>query len=157
MRNVVSGANKSSQEAHAIFDTESKEIIVNQEKIKEKILDYNVNNLKNNEPSEKVVDLVGAIGKLHDYRMMEENEDNFEISEEDFEEVVKKFQLKNKRGYDFRVKSGGGFQKSVYKLCKRMIEEETFPEKFEETVLQQIYKGKGSGLELGNNKYQEYR
>ena len=34
-----------------------------------------------------------------------------------------------------------------------MIEEETFPEKFEETVLQQIYKGKGSRLELGNNRY----
>ena len=34
-----------------------------------------------------------------------------------------------------------------------MIEQETFPERFEETVLQQIYKGKGSRLELGNNRY----
>ena len=32
---------------------------------------------------------------------MEEKEDNFEISEKDFKEVVKKFQMKNKRGYDF--------------------------------------------------------
>ena len=134
MRNVVRGSNKADQEAHAILDTESKEIIVNQETIKEKVLAYNVNNLKNNEPSENVIELVGAISKLHDYRMVEANEDSFEISETDFEEVVKKFQLKNKRGYDFLVKSGRGFQKSVFKLCKRMIQDETFPEKFVKSI-----------------------
>ena len=79
MRNVVRGSNKADQEAHAILDTESKEIIVNQETIKEKVLAYNVNNLKNNEPSENVIELVGAISKLHDYRMVEANEDSFEI------------------------------------------------------------------------------
>ena len=117
------------------------------------MLEYNVKNLKNNKPSENVKDLVDVIHDLHDFRMLEQTEENFEVSEEDFEKVVKKFHLKNKRGYDFLVRGGKDFQKSVYKLCKRIIDKETFPERFEETILQQIYKGKGSRLELGNSRY----
>ena len=112
-----------------------------------------MSNLKNNEPSENVLDLVDAVNELHGYRMSEYSEDQFEISERDFEKVVKKFQQKNKRGYDFLVRGGKKFKKAVFMLCKRMIDQETFPERFEETVLQQLYKGKGSRLELGNSRF----
>ena len=120
------GIRGASQESHAIVDTETKEVIVNQKVIKEKILEYNLNNLKSNEPSEKVKELVRIQSELHDLRMEENNEESFEISEQDFEKVVKRFPLKNKRGYDFLVKAGNEFKKPVYKLCKRMIEEREF-------------------------------
>ena len=71
MKDRVRGSKKTSQEAHAIVDIESKEIIVNYEKVKEKILDYNVKNLKNNEPSENVIELVNTIDLLHELRMCE--------------------------------------------------------------------------------------
>ena len=140
MRDVVRGSRKGNQEAHAIVDTETKEVIVNQKIIKEKTLEYNLMNLKNNEPSENVKDLVRIQSELHDSRMEEISEENFEITEQDFEKVLKKFQRKNKRGYDFLVRAGKEFKKPVYRLCKRMIEDETFPERFEETTLQQISK-----------------
>ena len=152
MRDMIKGSKKSGQEAHAIRDNKTKEVIVNHELIKERTLEYNVNNLKNNEPSENVVGLVKVMSDLHDYRMSE-SEDTLEITTLDFDTVVKQFQLKNKRGYDFLVKAGEGFKKSVYKLCKRMIEQEKFPVIFEKTILQQIYKGKGSKIELENSRF----
>ena len=77
--------------------------------------------------------------------MNEDSEDSFEISDKDFDKVMKDFELKNKRGYDLLVKGGKEFKNSIFKLCKRMIvKQESFPVRFEETILQQIYKGKGS-------------
>ena len=38
--------------------------------------------------------------------MNEDSEDTFEISDKDFDKVMKDFELKNKRGYDLLVKGG---------------------------------------------------
>ena len=48
-----------------------------------------------------------------------------------------------KKSYDFIMKAGPKFQEAVFKLCKRMIEEEEFADRFEETILNQLYKVKG--------------
>ena len=49
-----------------------------------------MNNLKNNEPSENVKELVRIQSELHFYGMEEKGVENFEISEQDFEKVVMK-------------------------------------------------------------------
>ena len=56
------------------------------------------------------------------------------------------------KSYFFLTKSGEAFQKSVYKLCKRMIDEESFPEDLSLAVLYQLWKRKGSHEDLNNHR-----
>ena len=46
----------------------------------------------------------------------------FEPTREAFEEVLGKFKINNKRGYDFLIKASDEFKDSVFILCKRIIE-----------------------------------
>ena len=41
----------------------------------------------------------------------------------------------------------------MFSLCKRMLEDESFPLSFDNTTLHQIYKGKGKKEALTNNRY----
>ena len=47
------------------------------------------------------------------------------------------------KSYDLLTKSSERFKDSVFKLTKRMIEEEKFPNRFDDTKLQQLWKKKG--------------
>ena len=75
------------------------------------------------------------------------------IDKNDFDNVLQKFKLKNKQAYHFITKAGTGFQNSMYKLCKRFIHEEHFPEVFSETTLKQLWKRKGKREILDNHRY----
>ena len=91
---------------------------------------------------------------LHDKRMEEKiGKGSFKVHNQNFVKVLKKFEEKGKQSYDFIVKSGQEFKNAVYKLCKRIIENEEFPACFELTILQQIYKGKGSKAVLSNSRF----
>ena len=90
--------------------------------------------------------------KLNDIRMTE-NTGNFEVTKDAFERVVDKFKKNNKRNYDFLVKGGEKFQKSIYLLVKRMIEEEKFGRAFGDTTLYNIYKGKRRNEDLDSMRF----
>ena len=47
-----------------------------------------------------------------------------EVSENDFNEVLKKFKSKQTKSYDFLLKSGGKYQKAILKFYQRIIEDE---------------------------------
>ena len=64
-----------------------------------------------------------------------------------------KFIKKNKKNYYFLTKSGEKFQNSIFKLSKRLFEEETFPKDFSLTTLHQVWKRKGSREDLNNHRY----
>ena len=66
---------------------------------------------------------------------------------------MEKMKKKKKKTHDFLVNSGQLFQREVFRLCVRMIQEEKFPASFDRTTLHQIYKGKGLREELGNNRF----
>jgi hypothetical protein len=92
--------------------------------------------------------------ELHEKRMQDKiGKGNFRVEKDDFDKVVKKFEVKRKHSYDFLVKAGPDFKQAVFKLCQRMIENEEFPISFEKTILQQIYKGKGSRTDLSNSRF----
>ena len=57
----------------------------------------------------------------------------------------------NKPAYKCIVKSGGSHKTSIFRLCNRMIRDETFPKKFSETMLKQMWKNKGR-RELSDNQ-----
>ena len=54
--------------------------------------------------------------------------------------IISKFKRSRKSNYDFLVKAGKGFQNSVFKFCKVMIEDEKYPESFKKTTLHMILK-----------------
>ena len=85
--------------------------------------------------------------------MKENCETNLEITKEVFKKVVDKFKSNNKRIYDFLFKAGSNYQNAIFNLTKRMIKDEEFPESFNETLLQQIWKQKEDKSILKNNRY----
>ena len=75
---------------------------------------------------------------------MKTTDGDFETDENIFKLNQQKFKISGKRNYHFLTRAGAKFQKSVYKLCRRMIKEESFPRDFSSTVLFQLWKRKGS-------------
>ena len=84
--------------------------------------------------------------------MMEDKADSdTNISIDQFEVLLEKLKCRNKRSYHFITKAGTDFQDSMFKFCKRMIEEESFPARFEKTILYNLWKRKGSREDLNNH------
>ena len=126
---------------------------VSNDEIKKVTLEHCINTFKNNEPEEDVKTLVDLMDKLHTKRMEEEDdEDPMVITKEEFDETLDKFVKKNKRSYDFFTKAGADFKNSVFKLCKRLIQDEEFPKRFFDTVLHQLWKHKLPKDDLCNHR-----
>ena len=85
--------------------------------------------------------------------MIKEDDAEIDITREEFEELIKKLERKNKRTYDFLIKSGTGFKTCVLKLCQRLIKAEKFPNRFFETALQQLLKKKFPRENLANHRF----
>ena len=77
-------------------------------------------------------------------KMEEEREDKLEVDHDDFTEVIEKFKRKPTKTYDFLIKIGKKYQQAVYKLCKRIIDQEEVPDNFRKTILYMIWKKEGS-------------
>ena len=112
-----------------------------------------MNTFKRVAPHEDVELIVTMVNEAHDERMIEGDEEEMEITEDDFDELVSKLEKKNKRSYDFLLKAGKSFKMVVFKLCRRLIQAETFPERFFETVLHQLWKKKFPKENLGNHRF----
>ena len=66
----------------------------------------------------------------------------FMANKETFESILNKFKINNNRNSDFLLKSSKEFKKAVFKLCERIINDETIPDNFRDTTLHQIWKRK---------------
>ena len=58
MKDEIAGHKKAKQEATAVRDPKTGELIVSRERIKEVTLEYVINNLKGNEPEDEVKDMI---------------------------------------------------------------------------------------------------
>ena len=153
MRELVAGSKKQQQEAHAVNDPKTGETVVSSEEIKRVNLEHCMKVLKNNVPKKEVEELLKVQSGRHDKLMMDDTEKETTFDKVNFEEVLAKFKKKNKKNYFFLTKSGEKFQNSVFKLSKRMFDEETFPRDFSLTTLHQVWKRKGSRADLNNHRY----
>ena len=70
MKNEIVGHKKVKQEATAVRDPKTNELIVSKEKIKEVTLDYMVNNLQGNKPDEEVKEMVEMRRKIQQEKMV---------------------------------------------------------------------------------------
>ena len=112
-------------EAHAVADPDSDKIAVTAKDIKSVSLEYCRKVLKNNSVKETVAKEIALKEKLHEERMNSCGK-GFMITKELFNKVIEKFRKNNKRNYDFLIRTGERFKDAVFKLAKRMLEEEVF-------------------------------
>ena len=127
------------------MDTEANELVVSNAEVRRVTLKHCMDTFKKENPHEDVEMLVSMVNQVHEERMTikdSDDEEHMEITKEEFDELVKKLEKKNRRSYDCLIKAGKMFQTVVSKLCKRLIEAEKFPARFYETVLHQLWKNK---------------
>ena len=153
MAEIVGGAKKQKEEAHAIRDPKTIELVVATEEIKMVSLAHSVEVLQSNTVEPETEIWVSIEHEIHEAMMKEETDQETNISLEDFEEVVQRFRTRNKSVYYFLTKGGETFQKPIYKLCRRFIRDENFPKNFSETLLKQLWKQKGRREILDNHRY----
>ena len=136
MKDIVAGKKKVAQNAQAIKDPDTNELIVSNSEIKKVTLKYGLKTLENNKPEEKVKELIELKEEQHRLRMEEKgNDEEHHITDEDFFDVLKKFDSKKSATYEFITKSGRQFQLAILKLCQRLIKNEVFPNRFNLTTL----------------------
>ena len=139
MKDIVVGSKKRPQEAHAVMDVETKNLVVATQEIEKVTLNHVMNTFKRGAPHKDVELIIKMVNKAHNNRMVKEDEEeDIEITMEDFDELIKKLEKKNKRSYDFLLKTGSCFKRVVFQLCRRLITAETFPERFCDTQLNQL-------------------
>ena len=124
MKAEIVGHKKAQEEASAIRDPTSNELIVAKERINEVTLEYVVNNLKGNTPDEAVKDVIELRRSIQHEKMRDKSGETFDISKEDFDNVLAKFKRKPTKTYYFLIKSGIKYQEAIFELCKDMIEKE---------------------------------
>ena len=133
---------KNGVEAVAVKDPDTGKLVVSTNEIKKVSLKYCKKVLEKNPIKEGFEEDINIKKVLHELRMKEviDEDDDKEIEEGTFGNIVDKFRRSNKRNYDFLVKASSSFKSVVYNFTKRMINEETYPEDFDDTTLHQIFK-----------------
>ena len=153
MKKDIVGPKKTPQEAAAIRDPKTGEMIVDKEKIKEITLKYCVDNLTNNKPDEEVKEKVMKRKEDQLKKMEDTTGETFVVTIEDFNQVLAKFAMKETKTYDFLIKAGDKYKFAMFKICKRIIENEEIPDSFKRTILHMIWKRKGSMDILKHNRF----
>ena len=139
MKDEIAGSKKTKNEAHAVLDFRTKELVVSNSEIKRVTLDYCKEVLKNNEPEEDFKELVEYKEKVHKIRMESNDDDEeVEITEEEFNQTLAKFESIGSNIYFFITRAGHKYKKAIFKLCRRFIRDEEFPDRFQKTVLVQL-------------------
>ena len=88
MKEIIAGKKKGAQEAQAIVNPETNELVVSNSEIKEVTLRYCLKTLENNKPEEQVKEQIEYKEEVHRLRMMDKSKDReLEITEEDFNNV----------------------------------------------------------------------
>ena len=77
----------------------------------------------------------------------------WELKYKMYEKVTKKIKDKNKKMYELYNKAGDSYKVATYEYMKKLIKSEQVPTSFLDTYLTQLWKGKGSALDLNNMRF----
>ena len=155
MKTFIQGSKVGNKEAMAINDPSTGELIVNKNQIKDVSLMHNVKILTKNPPREEDLEYIESMKAKHNDVMSKQLSDPkpWELNESTFKKVLNKIKEKNKNLYKLFIKSGDLYKKAIFLYMKRLIKEEKVPYSFKETSLTQIWKGKGSPLDLNQMRF----
>ena len=140
----ICGDKKEGQEQVAMIDPETKSWIYEPMKIKEVSLKYCVDLLTKHNSDKKHEDYFFIQDMIHLVRCEEINDDEKELSKEDFDKRLKTLKTKFQEKYKFILKAGDGYKDCLFSLFSNIWGSEDKPQQWRNTVIVQIYKGKGS-------------
>ena len=106
IKKLIGGPKKTPQEAAAIKDPKTGELLVSKKDIKRATLEYCVQNLKNNKPNGDLKDQVIMRKRTKIEKMKDRQGETFHVNYDDFEEVLTKLAVKSTRTYDFLLNAG---------------------------------------------------
>ena len=153
MKTVINGPKNRKQEPMAINDPVTKDLLVNEEEIKKASLLHNIKILTKNDPQEEDIEWIREKEIKHKEIMEMDDKDEWELTQDIYEKVTKKIKEKNKKMYDLYNKAGDDYKWAIFEYMKRLVKSEDVPRIFLNTTLTQIWKGKGSALDLNNMRF----
>ena len=149
MAGTLGGSKKQREEAYAIIDPDSKEVVVATDQIKRVSLAHCVRVLQNKPAEPEAETWVKVESEMHEANRKDNTDHETNIDEDDFNLVMKKFKSKNENAYNFPTKAGEAFQKSIYKLCKETYSGRGVPKKIlgysTETAVEEEGEKRGPG------------
>lgn len=154
LKKIITGPKVRAQEAMAINDPVTNELITDIEKIKEVSLQHNINILKKKDPKPEDIPLINEKKERHEKMMnRHEKEDEWDLDIEMYCKVTDKIKTKKKKMYDLFNYAGAAYKMAIYEYMKKVIKCEQIPRQYKLTTLSQIWKGKGSPLSLNNMRF----
>ena len=150
----ILGEKKEKQEAVVIEDPDTEELLFDAESIKAASLKYLKDLLTNRDPREGYENDLKVIKILHNKRMAEQNdENNEELTKDDFKNMLKMLEKKNKTKYKFILNGGKSYQSCMFKLFKITWKTEKKPTQWNNTIAHQLYKSKGVKSKLSTYRF----
>ena len=135
LREHIAGPKKTGREAISIKDSTIGELLLTKDDIKKSTVKFCASYLRGNKPN-KTLQAIENQQKIYQWNMIEdEREDTLEVEYDDFILVIEKFVKKQAKTYDFLILSGEKNQEAIFKLFKRIIDQEDVPDTFRQTTL----------------------
>ena len=153
VKKKINGPKVKTQGPRAINDPTTGDLITEVDEIKRVSLNHNIKILTKNKPRECDKEELKIKQANHDLIMKTEDKDAWELDKETFIKVTNKIKLKNKNMYKHFIKSGEQYKNAIFVYMKKLIKCESIPTDFANTTLVQIWKRKGSALDLNNMRF----
>ena len=153
LRSIIKGPKTQPQERMAINDPETGELITEDEEIKRVSLQHNVKILTKNKMREEDREEFKMKSEKHNEIMKKDNLDEWKLDTNTFMRVMEKAKEKNKGFYKLFNKAGESYKWAIFDIMEKIVKTEQIPEIFRDTSLIQIWKKKGSALDLKNMRF----
>ena len=150
----IKGKSKDGPELVTMKDPVSGHFIFSPEEIKTTSLEYCVNLLNNRKIDPEFQKEIEFENLMHYFRMKKvlHDDDENELLRDDFDNRLKTIAAKSKDKYKFLLKSGEGFKNCIFRLFGQVWKEEAKPQQWRNTVIIQLYKGKGEAFDFNNQR-----
>ena len=143
LRKIV-GSKKMGQEQVSMRDPKTNLEVFEPDDIKIVSLQYCVDLLTERNAYDEHKDYYYVQDMIYVLRCEENtNDDDKELLIEDFEKRLKLLNTKCKSKYQFILKAGQGYQECLFKLFSEVWHSENKPQQWRNSMIVQIYKGKG--------------
>ena len=140
----------------AIRDPETGKLSTSRDETYQILLKYNKELLRKDkvQKSEKIKQEEERKQRITESALRGETwEQDEELDEKDYKEVLDKIRTDNKKVYRDLIKAGNVFQYAVFQFYKRLYKEEVQPEDFYRTHLMKLWKKKGSRNDVKMHRF----
>ena len=153
LRDIVEGPKVKPQEPMAINNPKTGELITDEKEIKQVSLEHNIKILTKNAPRKQDEEKFEKMRVAHELTMNKNDLDAWTLEKTMFDKVCKKIKLKNKNLYNLFNRAGEDYKEAIFEYMAKLIKTESIPKSFLNTSLTQIWKKKGSALDLNNMRF----